>query len=81
MAALERPSAIRPSTSRSRGVRAAERGRGAPTGDELGDHLRVHRGAAAGDAADGVDELGGVGDPVLQQVADAAPPSASSSTA
>ena len=41
-------------------------------GQQLGDHLRVHRGAAGGDPADRVDELVGVEHPVLEQVADAA---------
>ncbi len=52
----------------------AEGGQAAVTGvagEKAGDHLRVHRGAAGGDPADGVHELGAVEYPVLEQVADA----------
>ena len=46
--------------------------------EELADHLGVEGGAAGGDPGQGVDELGDVGDPVLEQVANpAAPPSSS----
>ena len=38
--------------------------------EELGDHLRVERGAAGGDAAHGADEVVDVHDPVLEQVAE-----------
>ena len=41
-------------------------------GQQLADHLGVHGGAAGGDPPDGVDELRDVGDPVLEQVPDAA---------
>ena len=68
---LERPSAISASTSRSRWVSAVQRVR-APAHQELRDHLRVERGAARGHPAQRVEELGHVGDPVLEQVADAA---------
>ena len=70
MAALDRPSAISSSTSRSRGVSAAS---GSPAGCRPAAGAitsRVHRGAAAGDPADRVDELVGVEHPVLEQVAD-----------
>jgi hypothetical protein len=40
-------------------------------GQQLGDDLGVHRGAAVGHPAHRVDELADVGDPVLEQVADA----------
>ena len=71
MPLLERPSAISESTSRSRGVSSSRRA-GPRPGDELRDDLGVHRRPAGRDAPHGLDELGGIGDAVLQQVADAA---------
>ena len=57
IAAFDRPSAISPSTSRSRGVSVLERvvGGRAP-GQQLRDHLGIHRRAAAGHLAHRVDE-------------------------
>ena len=52
---------------------ALERAVRAAAGEELRDDLRIERGAALGDPADGVDELVHVHHAVLQQVADAAP--------
>ena len=51
-------------------------GVGAAAAEELGHHLGVDGGAAVADPADGGQELADVGDPVLEQVADAlgAPP-------
>ena len=71
IAAFDRPSAISASTSRSRGVSRSTRLVAAP-GHDRGDHLGVEDRAAGGDAAYAVDELGDVGDPVLEQVADRA---------
>ncbi len=72
MPAFERPSAISPSTSSSRGV-SSESGPSSPRrGDELGDDLGVERRASLRDARDRLDELVHVHDPILQQVADAA---------
>ena len=71
MAALERPSAMRPSTSRSRGVRVS-RPRAAGPGEDLGDDLGVDHRAAAGHAAEGVEELVHVRHAVLEHVAEAA---------
>ncbi len=70
MAEFERPSAIRPSTSRSRGDSGASGIAAAAAGEQLGHDLGIEGGAAGADPAHGVDELGHVGDPVLQQVAD-----------
>ena len=73
IAALERPSAISVSTSRSRSVsRSRAAGPVAQPGDQAGDHLGVEHGAAGGDPAYGGHELVDVGDPVLEQVADRA---------
>ena len=71
IAALERPSAISPSTSRSRGVSSSS-GSAARPPSELGDDLGVQRRAARGHAAHGVDELARVADALLEQVAHAA---------
>ena len=56
MAALDRPSAISASTSRSRGV-SRSTGSFALPGHDRGDHLGVEHGAAGGDPAYAVDEL------------------------
>ena len=69
IAALERPSAIRASTSRSRG---GEPLHGLLARHHGGHHLGVEHGAPAGHPAQGVDELADVADPVLEQVADPA---------
>ena len=69
IAAFERPSAIRPSTSRSRAVSRSS-GASLRAGQQRRDHLGVEHGAAGGDPAYGVDERRDVGDPVLEQVAD-----------
>ena len=44
----------------------------APRGHQLGDHLGVQGGAAAGHAPERVHELAHVADPVLEEIADAA---------
>jgi hypothetical protein len=67
---LDQPSAIRASTSRSRGGEALDRV--AAAAEQLAYHLRVDHRAACGDPAHRVDELLHVADPVLEQVADAA---------
>ena len=72
IAALERPSAISPSTSRSRAVSRPSGSSRSCRASSCDDDLGVHGGAAAGDPADRVDELAHVGDPVLEQVAEAA---------
>ena len=53
------------------GRQPAERVAAAAAGEQLGDDLGVEGGAALAHPAHGVEELGDVGDPVLQQVADA----------
>ena len=68
---FESPSAIRPSTSRSRGVSSVERVVLAPAADELRDHGRVDGRAAAADAPHGIEEVVDLGDAVLEQVAEA----------
>jgi hypothetical protein len=70
MAALERPSAMSESTSRSR----CEGGQGAGPAagaEELADDFGVEYGAALRDSGDRVDEVADVGDAVFEQVADA----------
>jgi hypothetical protein len=70
MAALDLPSAISASTSRSRAVSdSISAVRRLPR--QLGDHLGVEGGAAGGDPGQRLGELGGVGDAVLEQIADA----------
>ena len=69
IARLERPSAISESTSRSRSVSSSSAERAVAADEALHD-LGVEGRAAAGDALDGVDELGDVAHAVLQQVAD-----------
>ena len=71
MARFERPSAIRPSTSRSRGRELVERVVAAAAAEQLRDDLGVERGAALADAPHRVHEPLDVGDAVLEQVADA----------
>ena len=70
IAALERPSAISPSTSRSRGVSSSSGSSRALAAEHLRDDLGVERRAAAADAAHRVGERVDVGDPVLEQVAE-----------
>ena len=72
IAVFECPSAMRPSTSRSRGRQAAHGVVGAASGEQLRDHLRVEHGAAADDVLEGLEERVDVGHPVLEQVAHAA---------
>ena len=72
MPAFERPSAISPSTSSSRGVSAAS-GPSLPR-EELRHDLRIERRPAPCDARDRVDELADVHHAVLEQIADAALP-------
>ena len=69
MALLERPSAISPSTSRSRAVRLSSGSSRRRRPEQQRDDLGVQRGAAVGDAAHGVGERVHVGDAVLEQVA------------
>ncbi len=53
------------------GSEGGERGGARAGAKQLGYDFRIKRGAARGDAAQGGNELVNVGDPVLQQVADA----------
>ena len=69
MPRLERPAAIPSRTSRSRGGQRLERA--AAPADHRGDDLRVQHRPAAGDAGDRGREALDLGDPVLEQVADA----------
>ena len=62
---------MRPSTSRSRGVSRSSGAAAARAGEQLGDDLGVERGAAGADPAHVDEEVGDVGDAVLEQVADA----------
>ena len=79
MAALDRPSAISASTSRSRAVSGVK---GSPrAGEQLGHHLGVDGAAALGHPLQGVNEVGHVGDAVLQQVPDPAAALTESSSA
>ena len=71
MPSLERPSAISSRTCELARGEAVERV-GAVADEELGDDLGVEGGAAGGDPAQRVEEVGDVGDPVLEQVADGA---------
>jgi GntR family transcriptional regulator/MocR family aminotransferase len=50
----------------------ADTGVAGVTGEQTGDDLRVHGGATGRDPADGIDKLGAVEHPVLEQIADAA---------
>ena len=68
--ALERPSAISSSTSRSRGVRHGEGTRLALAAHQPGDHVGVKHRPALGDPPDRVGEGAQVADLLLQQVAD-----------
>jgi hypothetical protein len=70
IAALERPSAIRASTSRSLAVRRDEPVVAAAGAEQLGDDFRVQSGAPGGHPVQRLDELLHVGDPVLEQVPD-----------
>ena len=70
MAALDHPSAISASTSRSRGE-AVDRVPAAA--QQLADHLGVDDRAAGGDPLHRVDELLHLADPVLEQVAHPGP--------
>src|SRR6266581_4000133 len=72
MPALERPSAISASTSRSRGE-SVERVVAVPGRDEFLDEAGVDNGASARDPPKCVDELVHVGDAALEEVADALP--------
>jgi hypothetical protein len=68
---FDRPSAMSPSTSRSRGVSSPNRIVAAATADELRDDARVERGAAFRDAAHCRAEVVDVRNAVLEEVADA----------
>ena len=68
MAELDRPSAIRPSTSRSRGVSRTRRVV-APPDEELCDDLGIQCGAAGGDPLQRLDERVDVGHPVVEEAA------------
>ncbi len=72
MPVFERPSAISASTSCSRGVSRSSGPSRRLAREQLRHHLRVERGAAAGDPAHRLDELDDVQDAVLEQVAHAA---------
>ena len=71
MAALERPSAIRPEHLALTRRQRLQRVLAAAAAEQQRDDLGVERGAAAGDAAHGVGEGVHVGDAVLEQVAGA----------
>ena len=71
--ALERPSAISASTSRSRGAEHVERIVRPAGRDELLHQRRVDDGAAAAERSQRLQELVDVGDPALEQVAAALP--------
>ena len=72
IAPLERPSAISRSTSRSLRGQPLQRVLSTAADQQLADDLGVERRAARRHAAQGLDELADIRDPVLQQVADAA---------
>ena len=75
IAAFVRPWAISSSVSRSRAVSASigvALQRAVALAHQRADHLAVQRRAAGGDPADRVDERPDLGDPLLEQVADAA---------
>ncbi len=72
MPELDIPSAIRWSTSRSRGVNEPRTSRAAAGAQQLGDDLGIERGSARPDPDQRVDELADVGDAVLEQVPDTA---------
>ena len=78
---FERPSAMWPSTSRSRGLSADERVLAPPPPDQPGDDLGIERRAALPDATHALDEAVDVGDAVLEQVAEPSALSANSSSA
>ena len=69
--AFERPSAISPSTSRSRSLSDRQRVRLAASLDQPGDDGRVHDTLALADPVDRIAQDGDVRDPLLEQVADA----------
>ena len=71
IAAFERPSAIRPSTSRSRAVRRLERVLAPAAAEQQRDDLGVERRAAARHAPDSVGERVHVRHAILEQVAGA----------
>ena len=75
-AALFLPWAISDSTSSSRGVRCSsgELPRAGAGVDERLDHLGVDHRTAAGNRADGVDQLAPLGEPLLEQVGPALGP-------
>jgi hypothetical protein len=68
---FERPSAMSPSTSRSRGLSSSSGSSRRRRPSSARDDLGVERAAALAHAPDGVDEALEVGDAVLEQVADA----------
>src|SRR4051794_32067001 len=70
MPALEKPSAMSARTSRSRGV-SSRNGSLARGPDELRDDAWIQGGPAGGHPPDGVGELVGVRDAVLEEIADA----------
>ena len=70
IAGLLRPSAISASTSRSRGVSRSSGSRRRRPGQQLGDDLGIERRAAGADPPHGGEELGDVGDAVLEEVPD-----------
>ena len=73
MPALERPSAISASTSRSRGVSSSSGSLDIPRRDELLNQSGVDDRSTTAYASHGVEELVELGDATLEQVADAAP--------
>ena len=70
MAALERPSAMRPRTSRSRGVSTESESRPAGGAEELRHHFGIQGRTSNGDPLERLDEVADVGHPVLEQVPD-----------
>ena len=73
IAAFVRPSAISPSTSRSRGVNVASGSRPTP-GEQLGHDLRVEHRPAGGHPLQRVGKIIERADAILEEVADAASP-------
>ena len=72
MPALDRPSAINPSTSMFARRQHCQRIVTAPSGHQLLHHRRVNHRRALCYPSQGVDKIGDIGDPALEQISDAA---------